>query len=47
MDRFYWVAANEHFLGENVVAQQSDVRLYNGEDRVGRINLLICFIRLV
>ena len=35
MDRFCWVTANEHFLGENVIAQQSDVRLYNGEDRVG------------
>ena len=35
MDRFYWVTANEHFLGENVIAKQSDVRLYNGDDRVG------------
>lgn len=33
MDRFCWVTANEHFLGENVIAQQSGVRLYNGEDR--------------
>ena len=34
MDRFCWVSANEHFLGENVIAQQSGVRLYNGDDRV-------------
>ncbi|XP_065886367.1 vacuolar protein-sorting-associated protein 36-like [Dysidea avara] len=33
MDRFYWAVANEHYLGETVLAQQAGVRLYNGEDR--------------
>lgn len=41
MDRFYWITANEHFLGENIIAQQTDVRLYNGDDRVGSITRLL------
>ena len=40
MDRFCWVSANEHFFGENVIAQQSDVRLYNGDDRVSNLSVL-------
>jgi len=44
MDRFYWVVANEHYLGETVIAQQSGVRLYNGEDRVSTLTTVALIV---
>ena len=34
MDRTYWVEPNDLLPGEKVVAQQSRVRLYDGEEKV-------------
>lgn len=34
MDRTYWVETNDFLPSEKVVAQQTSVRLYDGEEKV-------------
>ncbi len=36
MDRTYWCEVGQFLPGEKVVSQQTEVRLYDGEDRVSK-----------
>jgi len=41
MDRTYWLEEVGFLPGEKVVAQQTVVRLYDGEDKVTRIFIVL------